>query len=305
MNRHSKTKGCIVSISLNRGAVQRWIFTAYDRAKILQTCREIAGLYDADGKHHKDSSAPLMKKDEDDVHKVMDIIASWINPFNSRGMTEPLLNIASGVAATDGITDDLLTAKQKGTDAFVTFMQKRLQTSEVDLFAPLPKSSLQAFGNQVKSMRIKSAATNVIKADRGLFARMIVIAQHWQMNMQDVLKYPLEPLTWSLATPDGTPAKTTKATLLHILEGKAEVVEEVPTSAVWIIDGMALLQPLKCVPRTFSELASFVFQLVESTSPQERTRTVMIMDQYPDVSIKNPERAKRSAGGTIQITIQD
>ena len=106
-----------------------------------------------------------MKKDEDNVHKVMDIIASWINPFNSRDMTEPLLNIASGVAATDGITDDLLTAKQKGTDAFVTFVQKRLPTSEVDLFAPLPKSSLQTFGNQVKSVRIKSAATDVIKAD--------------------------------------------------------------------------------------------------------------------------------------------
>ena len=29
------------------------------------------------------------------------------------------------------------------------------------------------------------------------------------------------------------------------------------------------------------------------------------MDQYPDVSIKNPEWAKRSAAGTIQITIQD
>ena len=41
-------------------------------------------------------------------------------------MTEPLLNIASGVVATDGITDDFLTAKQKGIDAFVAFVQKRL-----------------------------------------------------------------------------------------------------------------------------------------------------------------------------------
>ena len=33
MNRDSKTKGGIVGISLNRGAVQRWILTAHDRAK--------------------------------------------------------------------------------------------------------------------------------------------------------------------------------------------------------------------------------------------------------------------------------
>ena len=66
-----------------------------------------------------------------------------------------------------------------------------------------------------------------------------------------------------------------------------------------------MLQSLKRVPRTFSELDSFLFQLVESTSPQKRTRADLIMDQYPDVSIKNPERVKRNAVGTIQITIQD
>ena len=61
---------------------------------------------------------------------------------------------------------------------------------------------------------------------------MVVIAQHRRMNMQDVLKYPLGPLPWSIATPDGAPAKTGKATLLHILDGKAKAVEVVPSSSV-------------------------------------------------------------------------
>ena len=38
--------GGIVGIGLNRGAVQRWILTAHDRANILQTCREMAGVID-------------------------------------------------------------------------------------------------------------------------------------------------------------------------------------------------------------------------------------------------------------------
>ena len=263
-------------------------------------------MYDADSKHHKDASVPRMKKDEDDVHKVMDTIESWVNPFQSRDTTEPLRNIASAMKASDDITDGLLTAEQKGNDAFTTFVRDRIQTSEVDLFAPLPKASLPTFANLVKSKKTKSAGADVvIKADRGLFAKMIVIAQRRQMNMQEVLKYPLGPLPWSLATPDGIPAKTNKATLLHILEGKAEPVEDVPTDAVWIIDGMALLQSLKSAPRTFSELAGYVFQLVKSTSSQNGTRTDLIMDQYPEVSIKNPEREKRGAGGAIQIKIQD
>ena len=87
-------------------AVQRWILTAHDRAKILQTCIEIAGMYDAASYHHKDASAPRMKKDENDVHKAMHKTESWVNPFKPRNATEPLVNIASAVKATDSITDD-------------------------------------------------------------------------------------------------------------------------------------------------------------------------------------------------------
>ena len=117
-----------------------------------------------------------MKKDENDVHNT---IESWVNPFKSRKSTEPLVNIASAVKATDSITDDLLTAEKKGNAAFVRFVEKRLKSNEIDFYAPLPKSNLHTFGNLVKSWTVKSTATAVVlKADRGVFARMVVIAQH-------------------------------------------------------------------------------------------------------------------------------
>ena len=133
-----------------------------------------------------------MKKDEDDVHKVIDIIESWIHPFTPRDTTEPLINIASGMKADDRITDDLLTAHHKGNEPLVTFVDKRMQTREVDFFATLSKSNLQIFGILVKLKRAKSATTDIIiKADKGLFARMVVTAEHQQINMQEFLKYPL------------------------------------------------------------------------------------------------------------------
>ena len=76
------------------------------------------------------------------------------------------------------------------------------------------------------------------------------------MIIQEVLAYPLGPLPWSLATADGAPTKTAKSALLHILEGKAQPVEYVPASAVWILDGVAILHSMKDVPRTFNCLAS-------------------------------------------------
>ena len=208
-------------------AVQRCILTVHDRAKILQTFREIAGMCDAASKHHKDASAPCMKKDENDVHKAMHTTESWVNSFKSRNATEPLVNIASAVKATDSITDDLRTAEKKGNAAFVSFVVTRLKSNEIEyLYAPLPKSNLQTFGNLVKSRTVKSTATAVVvKDDRGMFARIVVIAHHRQMNMQEVLAYPLGPLPWSLAIADGAPTKTAKSALLHNLEGKSQPVE--------------------------------------------------------------------------------
>ena len=151
----------------------------------------------------------------------MHTIESWVNPFKSRNETEPVVNIASAVKATDSITDYLRTAEKKGNAAFVSFVEKRLKSNEIDnLYTPLPKSNLQTFGNLVKPRKVKSTVTAVVvKADRDWFARMVVIAHHRQMNMQEVLTYPLGPLPWSLATADGAPTTTAKSALLHILEG--------------------------------------------------------------------------------------
>ena len=93
----------------------------------------MARLYDAESKQHKDASVPRMKKDEDDIHTVQNTIESWVNPFQSRDRNEPLPNIASGVKATDDIADHLLTADQKGNDAFSTFVEKILQKIDADL----------------------------------------------------------------------------------------------------------------------------------------------------------------------------
>ena len=117
-------------------------------------------MYAAAINYNKDASAPRMKKDENYVHKAMHTTESWVNPFKSRNATEPLVNIASAVKATDSITDDLRNAEKEGNAAFVSFIEKSLKSNEIDyLYAPLPKSNLQTFGNLVKSRTVKSTAT--------------------------------------------------------------------------------------------------------------------------------------------------
>ena len=81
--------------------------------------------------------------------------------------------------ATVSITYDLLIAEKEDNAAFVSCVETILKSSDIDPCAPLPKSNLQTFANLVKSKSITSSATGVIvEADRGLFARMVVTAQH-------------------------------------------------------------------------------------------------------------------------------
>ena len=78
MNRDSKTNGGIVAISRSRSELEP---NSSRQMNILQTCREMEGMYDAASKHHKDASAPQMKKVENDVNKAMHTIEIWVNPF--------------------------------------------------------------------------------------------------------------------------------------------------------------------------------------------------------------------------------
>ena len=98
----------------------------------------------------------------------------------------------------------------------------------------------------------------ILRADRNLFARMTVTAQTRDMDMREVLKYTLGPLPWSLATPEGLYVKISKFKLAEVLDQDVDPCAEEPDASVYILDGIALLQSIKNVPRTFGDLAEYI-----------------------------------------------
>ena len=76
--------------------------------------------------------------------------------------------------------------------------------------------------------------------------------------MQEVLEYTLGPVPWSLASLDGSLAKTAKSKLTDSLE-KEVLPADVEECSVWLFDGMALLQSLVVVPETSGSLARELF----------------------------------------------
>lgn len=115
------------------------------------------------------------------------------------------------------------------------------------------------------------------------------------MNLATVLEYPLGPLRWALAGPDGSLCKTNKAALLHLVEEDVSpVIDDVPVSA-WIVDGMALLrsfQGSRC--NTFGELSTEILNLVLSCEHSVGGRVDFVCDCYWKQSIKSAERERRA-----------
>ena len=97
---------------------------------------------------------------------------------------------------------------------------------------------------QVKPREVKIKAKEVeLKADYELFGKMVLIGGSRNLDMANVLRYPLGPIPWSLSTPTGSFKNTNKALLTRHLEKKSKVVEaadELNSPSASIIDGMIL-----------------------------------------------------------------
>ena len=290
-----KTKGGIVGFSLKKGAVQRWMLTAHARASFVDRCREMASLHpQEERKNHKESGSIRTKQDEEDVQKVMEVISQWRNPFET---SEDLVSLSSGSIASNTLKEDLLKAEEKVKSAFVSFVQDRLTSSAVGFFETLPRLKLGKFG-EVKKMVNHGGKSFVLRADRNLFARLLVIGQSRQIDLRDLLTHELGPVPWSLATYDGALAKTNKSALAKLLEEDVEILPNLPNASAVIVDAMALLQTLPKVPDRFIDLADLILSAIINQGGEAR-RIDFVADQYPSISIKNIGREKRGRSGQV------
>ena len=300
LNRNTRTKGGIIGFSLKKGAVQRWMLTAHARASFVDRCREMASSHPQDEiKGHKELGAVRKRRDEEDVQKVMEVISQWRNPLET---ADDLVSLSSGSIASSALKEDLLKAEEKGKSALVSFVQDRLTNSAVGSFETLPRLKLGKF-EEVKKTVNQGGKSFVLRADRNLFARLLVIGQSRQIDLRDLLTHELGPVPWSLATYDGSLAKTNKSALAKLLEDGVEILRNLTNASAVIVDAMAQPQTLPRIPDRFIDLADVILSTVIKQAGEAR-RIDFVADQYPSVSIKNIEREKRGRSGQLAVQIR-
>lgn len=299
INRDTQTHGGTKGFSLKPGALSRYYLTAEYRSSYLRILKDTVHLEQTDLQHN-DLKKSRMQRDEHDVrHLVETLDTTWINPF-SDGMQE-LVSISTGRVVSEEIVKDLVDAYKTGLESYKVFREERLEQSTETFHRPLQKKKLKTFTNLAKKDKLCKVGPKdiILKADRNLFAHMIIIAQSRQLQMQEVLGHSLGPVPWALSTPDGSLRKTSKAALALELQKYVAPAENIPRESVCLIDGMALVQRLKGNHKTFAEVAETLlsFVLIEG---EHSPRIDVVFDVYLEQSIKNLERTRRGATeGTI------
>ena len=108
----------------------------------------------------------------------------------------------------------------------------------------MKKAKLKTFTDLNKKINVEASNNQevALKAEKRLFAQMIVIAECRNLQMSEVLAHPLGPFPWTLANPNGT---TSKASLAKELQKTVQAADVIHQPSACLIDGMALVQHLK------------------------------------------------------------
>ena len=186
--------------------------------------------------HHSELQKPIIDRNDRAVAAVVELIDNWTH--SSEGSQHIVILSSDNVAPKDG-AHDMLRVRRTGEEAYDSFKREGLEevSRKKQFHNPMRKTRLKTFTtiDRKKQGHITGNAA-ILKADRSLFGKMIVIAQSWQLNMRAIFVHPLGPIMWALATPECFPKKISKVEQAHHLRKGAALAEYIPDKSATVID---------------------------------------------------------------------
>jgi len=150
------------------------------------------------------------------------------------------------------------------------------------------------------SMSASKKKTVKVKAEINLLGSLLMLTQKHDTSLEQLFKYPLQPIPWVLSTADGALVKTDKShQMLQCLKALMEGhTASQPDTCVHIVDGntLALLQSIVRLPETFEGLAMCIFSSLPAVQIMH-----FVTDNYVENSIKDTERVRRGTSQTYLI----
>ena len=133
------------------GAVQRLILSSHITAALLSNFKHSLGLNQLES-NPKDQGKERIKDDEKVVQDCYNIIKEWGDPFKK---SKTLIGVLSQIQAPEHVIKDMLNAESTGKDQYLEFIQKRIETNEVDFYATIKQNKLHTFESAVNVRKVK------------------------------------------------------------------------------------------------------------------------------------------------------
>lgn len=192
--------------------VKRWVLTSHTISQ-CQLHLEEEFLNNAKPSRPKDLGPSRMKFDQTCIDKAIETINTWGNPFKNR---DSLVHLCSGVQATYDVSNDLINAESIGSKVIQHFLDNRFKSNKKSLYAPITKNKLNTFKDMAVKVIVKSKENSAtIAAEQSLFGRLLILAKSREsFSLDEVLKFSLSPIPWSLGQPDAGLVKTNKSKLI-------------------------------------------------------------------------------------------
>ncbi|XP_046864636.1 uncharacterized protein LOC124459156 isoform X2 [Xenia sp. Carnegie-2017] len=164
---------------------------------------------------------------------------------------------------------------------FNDFCKENLFSDDKDIYKKIKKNNIRTFTTKAITVKDSKGQQLAVKSSRNLFAKLLVLSTTRNVDLKELLSFSLSEFPLSLATPTGGFVKTAKSKMFEVMEtlGDKSVLVDVQSlpekSTALLVDAMAVLQVIKGKWKTFG-------------------------DRYPEISIKNTERAHRASVQGVQ-----
>ena len=302
--RHAKSHGGsagsgITGLLTNLNAYQRWVRSTHARSQFAKVALQMMGERSSGTDNtHRDLRPTEVLRGTKHVKKAKEALLSFMNPFEVD--TNDLVVLSSGATVPRDVTHDVLRAECAGEEAKDEFITNRLKTGK-DFFQPVKRLKLKTLESTTKRVKITASSNKVVqyKQQVNVVFQLFVKCQqqkNLQLDLAELLTYPLTPVPYSLATGDGFFAKTDKSKAFHHVSKNVSDATLPPVDeTVTIYDGNAVFYYLKDVPSNFKLICEKIFSLLSKGD------IIFSTDSYKPDSIKSMERQRRGTSEKLII----
>lgn len=301
--RHAKSRSGGVGVTgllTNYNAYQRWVRTTHARSQYADVTFQMAGLKKEDSSKtkHRDLTDAEIRKSEKTVQQALAAFRCFTNPFDVE-IKELLVVLSSGAVVPENIASDILHAEKAGQKAREEFVAARLETGK-DFFQPVKSLKLKSFEDINKKVKLNAAQNRMMQYKEQSNSAFYFLVQSQQQGIQldlkDLMAYPLTTIPYSIGLPGHFLVKTDKSKALHKLcENKESFPLPPITETLTIVDGNVLFYCLTEVPGNFRQICRKIFNMLPDGD------CVFSTDTYKEVSVKSTERRRRGVSEKLII----